>query len=168
MLLKVKTQINSSLRFLRRFSARSTLHQQLTGGPDLETRANMESRIIAQRAFQFACRIVKLCEWLRQRGWAGRKIADQLFDSGTSIGANSAESQGGQTKPDFTARLAVARKESWETIFWLKLATATNVATKEQIAWELDEARQLRAMITQAIKTAQSSHNRGAGGDPSV
>jgi hypothetical protein len=83
MLLKVKIQMNSSLQFLRRFSARPTLHQQLTDGPDLETRANMESRIIAQRAFQFACRIVKLCEWLRQQGWTGRKIADQLFDSGT-------------------------------------------------------------------------------------
>src|SRR5262247_72248 len=101
----------------------------------------MDSPIISHRTFRFAVRIVKLCEWLRKRGWAARKIADQLFDSGTSIGANSAESQGGQTKPDFTARLAIARKESWETIFWLKLAIATSVTTKDQIAWELDEAR---------------------------
>ena len=70
----------------------------------------MESRIIGQRAFKFACRIVKLCEVLWTQGPAARKIAHQLFDSGTSIGANAAESQGGQTKPDFTARLAVARK----------------------------------------------------------
>ena len=61
----------------------------------------MESRIIGQRAFKFACRIVKLCEGLWTQGPAARKIADQLFDSGTSIGANAAESQGGQTKPDF-------------------------------------------------------------------
>ena len=128
----------------------------------------MESRIIGQRAFKFACRIVKLCEVLWTQGPAARKIAHQLFDSGTSIGANAAESQGGQTKPDFTARLAVARKESWETIYWLKLAVATDVVSKDRIAWELDEAQQLRAMITQAIKTAQSSNNRGAGADPSV
>jgi len=84
-----------------------------------------------------------------------------LFDSGTSIGANSSESQGGQTKADFVAKLAIARKESWETIFWLKLATATNVTTKDEVAWELDEAQQLKAMITQAIKTGQSSNWRG-------
>jgi hypothetical protein len=77
----------------------------------------MESRIINERAFRFACRIVKLCERLWSQGYAARKIADQLFDSGTSIGANAAESQGGQTKPDFVAKLAVARKESWETIY---------------------------------------------------
>jgi four helix bundle protein len=125
----------------------------------------VDGRIIGQRAFRFAYRITKLCELLRRRGWTGRKIAEQLFDAGTSIGANSAESQGGQTKPDFTARLAIARKESWETIFWLKLTVATAIASNEDVAWELDEARQLRAMITQAIKTAQASKNRGDGAD---
>jgi four helix bundle protein len=121
----------------------------------------MASRIISERSFAFACRIVKLCETLWTRGPAARKIADQLFDSGTSIGANAAEAEGGQTKPDFLARLAVSRKESWETIYWLRLAIATSVSTKEAVAWELDEAQQLKAMITQAIKTGQASNWRG-------
>ena len=121
----------------------------------------MESRIIAERAFQFAVRTVKLCERLRVNGWTSRKIAEQLFESGTSIGANVAESQGGQTKPDFLAKMAIARKESWETIYWLKLAIATSVTTKDEVAWELDEAQQLKAMITAAIKTGQSSNWRG-------
>src|SRR5712691_10829878 len=108
----------------------------------------MESRIISERTFEFACRIVKLCERLWSQGPAARKIADQLFDSGTSMGANAAESQGGQTKPDFIAKLAIARKESWETIFWLRLAIAAAVTTKGEVAWELDEARQLKTMIT--------------------
>jgi len=121
----------------------------------------MESRIISERTFRFACRIVKLCERLWSQGFAARKIADQLFDSGTSMGANSAESQGGQTKPDFVAKLAIARKESWETIFWLQLAIATSVVTREDVAWELHEAQQLKAMITAAVKTGQSSNWRG-------
>ena len=121
----------------------------------------MASRIISERTFDFACRIVKLCERMWKGGPASRKIADQLFDSGTSIGANSAESQGGQTKPDFVAKLAVSRKESWETIFWLRLAIATQIVTKDEVAWELDEAQQLKAMITSAIKTGQSSSWRG-------
>jgi hypothetical protein len=33
------------------------------------------------------------------------------------------------------AKLAVSRKESWETIFWLRLAIATDVVTKEQVYW---------------------------------
>ena len=100
----------------------------------------MQSRIISVRAFELARRIVKLCEKLWTRGPAARKIADQLFDAATSIGANAFESQGGQTKPDFSAKLSVSRKESWETIFWLQLGIASGVFSKEEVAWELDEA----------------------------
>ena len=120
----------------------------------------MASEIIADRAFEFARRIVKLCTKMWERGPAARKIADQLFESGTSVGANSAEAQGGQTKPDFIAKLAISRKESHESIFWLRLSLASNVVTKDEIEWELDEAYQLRAMITQAVITAQSSSSR--------
>jgi four helix bundle protein len=119
------------------------------------------SRIITERAFVFACRIVKLCLKLWQGGPASRKIADQLFDCGTSIGANAEEAEGGQTKPDFIARLAIGRKESRETIYWLRLAVATAVTTQDEVAWELDEAKQLLAMLTRAIKTAQCSPSRG-------
>jgi four helix bundle protein len=77
------------------------------------------------------------------------------------MGANTAESQGGQTKPDFIAKLAIARKESWESIYWLRLAIATDVITKQEVAWALDEAQQLKAMITAAVKTGQSSNWRG-------
>jgi four helix bundle protein len=132
-----------------------------TRGPVLEDPWIMASRIISERAFAFACRIVLLCEKLWARGPAARKIADQLFDAGTSIGANAEEAEGAQTKPDFIARLAISRKESRESIYWLRLAIDTSVTTKDEVAWELDEASQLRAMITQAIRTAQSSSCRG-------
>lgn len=122
----------------------------------------MPSRIISERAFEFAVRIVRLCDRLCNADRSARKIADQLFDSGTSIGANAFEAQGGQTKPDFLARLSVSRKESWETSFWLRLAIATSIV-KEAVAWELDEAHQLKAMITAAIKTGQSDARRDAG-----
>ena len=121
----------------------------------------MASRIIAERSFEFGCRIVKLCERLWSGGPASRKIADQLFDCGTSIGANAEEAEGGQTKADFLAKLAVCRKESRETIYWLRVAIRTAIVPKDEVAWELDEAQQLKAMITSAIKTGQSSSSRG-------
>ena len=121
----------------------------------------MTSPIIAERSFEFAYRIVKLCERMWEGGRASRRMADQLFDAGTSIGANAEEAEGGQTKPDFIARLAVARKESRETVYWLRLAIRSGVLTERDVAWELDKAVQLRKMITRAIHTAQSSDWRG-------
>jgi hypothetical protein len=43
----------------------------------------------------------------------------------------------------------------------LWLGIATSIIPKEEVAWEFDEAHQLKAMITAAIKTAQSSSSRG-------
>ena len=80
---------------------------------------------------------------------------------GTSIGSNAEEAQEGQTKPDYIAKLSVSRKESRETIYWLRLAVRTEVVKSDEVKWELDEAGQLRAMIISAIKTAQSSPSRG-------
>jgi four helix bundle protein len=121
----------------------------------------MPSRIISERAFDFACRIIKLCEKLWTRGPAARKVADQLFKCGTSIGANAEEAEGGQTKADFIAKMAISRKESRETVFWLRVGIATGITSKDEVAWELDEAQQLKAMTTQAVKTAQASTWRG-------
>jgi len=111
--------------------------------------------LIETRSFEFSRRIIELCERLWKGTPAARRLADQLFDCGTSIGANSAEAQGGQTKPDFLAKLAISRKESHEVIYWLRLAVASGLVRPEDVAWELDEAHQLRAMITAAIKKGQ-------------
>src|SRR5580693_6300179 len=85
--------------------------RKIPEGPILDCSNKMESRIIGERAFRFACRTVKLFERLWSQGPAARKVAGQLFKCGTSIGANTAESQGGQTKPDFVAKPVIARKE---------------------------------------------------------
>lgn len=97
---------------------------------------------------------------MSRKGAVGRHVAWQLMRCGTSIGANAAEAQEGQTKPDFVAKLAVSRNESRETLYWLRLAARVAIVTDEDVAGELDEAMQLRSMIISAIKTAQESPGR--------
>ncbi len=46
---------------------------------------------IPDRTFQFAVRIIKLCQHLEESGGVGRTIGRQLLRSGTSIGANVQE-----------------------------------------------------------------------------
>ena len=74
------------------------------------------------------------------------------------------KAQEGQTKADFIAKLSVSRKEARETTYWLRLAVKNEIVRPEEIAWELNEARQLLAMIRSAILTARSSDSRGASG----
>jgi four helix bundle protein len=121
----------------------------------------MTTSIICERAFAFALRILKLADVVRKRGPAGYHIAQQLIGCGTSIGSNAEEAQEAQTKADFVAKLSVSRKESREVSYWLRLGFAANLIKKEEMSWELDEARQLLRMIRSAIKTARSRPDRG-------
>jgi four helix bundle protein len=122
----------------------------------------MSDSIICERAFEFASRILKLCERLWRRGPSGRHIAYELIRCGPSIGANAEEAQDAQTKPDYVAKMSISRKESRETRYWLRLALHNQIVTKEEVAWELQEAIELRAMIVRAIITAQSRPDRGS------
>ena len=120
----------------------------------------MAQSIICERAFEFAVRILNLCQRLWRRGPIARHVATQLMKCGTSIGSNAEEAQEGQTKPDYIAKMAISRKESRETLYWLRLAIRAEAVTADEIKWELGEAGELRAMIISAIKTAQGSPSR--------
>jgi four helix bundle protein len=121
----------------------------------------MAHSIICERAEAFTPRILWLCDTLMRRGASGRQIAAELLRCGPSIGANANEAQEAQTKPDFIAKMSISRKESRETLYWLRAAIAAGVVTASEVAWELTEAAELRAMIVAAIKTAQSNPRRG-------
>ncbi len=74
---------------------------------------------ILELSFNFALKIIKFTENLETL----RKynMANQLFSSGTSIGANTWESQNGESKADFIHKLKIADKEANETEYWLLL-----------------------------------------------
>ena len=105
---------------------------------------------------------MSLAEKLWERGPAARHIGSELMRCGPSVGANAEEAQDGQSKADFIAKLAISRKESRESRYWLRVAIRLKKVTNEEVAWELKEAGELRAMIVAAIKTAQSSSSRSS------
>jgi len=61
----------------------------------------MENSIIEEKTLDFAVRIVNLYKHLTNTK-NEYVMSKQLLRSGTSIGANVAEGERGQTKPDFT------------------------------------------------------------------
>jgi four helix bundle protein len=93
----------------------------------------MKKSPIKDKSFDFAVRIVKLHEYLRENK---REfiLSKQLVRSGTSIGANVSEAQRGQTKPDFYAKIAIALKEANETEYWLRLLHATGYLNHKEFS----------------------------------
>jgi four helix bundle protein len=69
--------------------------------------------------FQFALKIISFTEILEEK--KRFNMANQLFRSGTSIGANVREAQGCESKADFIHKMKIAYKEGEETRYWLEL-----------------------------------------------
>ena len=105
------------------------------GGALFDNRPGMTQSIICQRAFEFAVRIVKLCENMSTRRMGAHHIAKQLIRCGTSIGANAEEAQEGQSKADYVAKMCVSSKEARESGYWLRLAVAVSSVNREEVAW---------------------------------
>lgn len=73
-----------------------------------------------ERTLIFSINIIELSGKL-QINIHNKIILSQLIRSATSIGANYQEASQCQSKKDFINKILYCRKESKETIYWLKL-----------------------------------------------
>lgn len=109
---------------------------------------------VKEKSFRFSVRIVKLCRFLRE---AKKEfvMSKQLLRCGTSIGANVAESQQAQSRPDFTSKLNIALKEAVETDYWLRLLYETGYLTKAQFLSIISDCDELEKMLVSIVKTTK-------------
>jgi len=114
---------------------------------------------IRERAFAFAVRIVKLCQYLEKNSGVGKTLVNQLLKAGTSIGANLEEAQAGQSKPDFISKNAIALKEARESMYWLRLISATNnfdEKISDGIKELVEEASEISKIVASIVVSAKT------------
>jgi len=101
----------------------------------------MPNNNLYNKAYFFAIRIVKTFKYLTEEK-REYVLSKQLLRSGTSIGANIAEANGGISKADFSAKLSISYKECLETKYWLSLLKDTeylDLKTFESMYSDADE-----------------------------
>lgn len=127
-----------------------------------EAGTKTKPRKIQDRAFEFSCRIIKLCDHLFGLDATSRRIAGQLLRSGTSIGANMEEAEAAQTKRDFITKCRIALKEARETRYWLRLLIAGEKVAGNQLqplAQECEEIMNIiGAIVRNAAKNLEQAH----------
>ena len=106
----------------------------------------MENNTVAEKSLDFAVRIVNLRKYLvAQKEFV---MSKQMLRCGTSIGANIAEAERGQSKADFTAKMCIALKEASETEYWLRLLYRTKYLSRNQFeSMYLDLIELLRMLM---------------------
>ena len=112
---------------------------------------------IQTRSFDFAIRIVRMAAELDKTVGVPRTLSNQVLRSGTSIGANVEEAQGGQSKADFTSKMSIACKEARETLYWIKLLAATETLPVKQLEALQTEANEIVAILTTIVKSSRKS-----------
>ena len=119
---------------------------------------NKPENIVVQKTEAFADRIVKMCKYLSKKNIGNPEIIKQIVRSGTSVGANTAESQYAQSKADFLTKLTIALKEANETKYWLgRLHSGKNLTDKEYESIKMDNEEIIKILtsITGKVKRSE-------------
>ncbi len=82
-------------------------------------------------------------------------LSKQLLRSGTSIGAMIREAEHAETKKDFIHKMAIAQKESNETLYWLELLSETDYLSTEQFESIHKDAKSIMSIVTTIIKNTK-------------
>ena len=98
----------------------------------------------------FAVRVVNVHKYLTAK--KEYVMSRQLLRCGTSIGANIAEAQRGQSKADFAAKMSIALKEASEAEYWLRLLYRTDYLSKKQFDSLYEDVCQILRILTAICK----------------
>lgn len=114
----------------------------------------MKGDDIAERLLSFAKRVLRLCRQLPD-DYAGKHVSRQLIRCCSGGGSNYEEARGAESLADFTHKLAVAKKEIRESLYWLRLIDG-ELLQNEQLPILIQEARELAAILTTSVRTARA------------
>ena len=120
----------------------------------------MKTIIILEKCLQFSVRVVKLAEFLETK--KQKIFANQILRSGTSIGANVAESKYAASDADFINKLKIAEKEACETEYWLRVLKMSEIIDERQfdsIFADLEVISKLLGAIVVTSKLKKSDKN---------
>jgi four helix bundle protein len=118
-----------------------------------------QSEQLKARTESFAVAVVKFCDTMPHT-MAGRRIAEQLLDAGTSVAANYRAVCRAFTTRLFISKLAIVDEEADESEFWFRLIRKAGLLDTS-IANELEqEAHELACIFSSSLRTARVNERK--------
>ena len=114
----------------------------------------MKMDIKQDKAEAFALRVINLYLGLKQQGET--VFSKQLLRSGTSIGANIAESLYSESTGDMIHKLHISLKEASETKYWLKLLFKSKFIEESYYLSLLSDCEELIKILTSIINSLKA------------
>ena len=114
------------------------------------------SNPLCEKTLNFAIRIVNLNKHLTQKK-NEYVISKQVLRSGTNPGAMTREALNAESALDFIHKLAIAQKETGETLYWLELLCKTNYITAAEYESINADGEEIMKMIRSIILTKKKN-----------
>jgi four helix bundle protein len=105
---------------------------------------------------EFAVRIINLYKYLIYN----RKetvMSKQILRSGTSIGANVAESIYAESLADFEHKLRISLKEASETLYWLRLLRRTDYISQIEYNSMTRDCNSIKNILSSIVRNIASN-----------
>jgi four helix bundle protein len=117
-----------------------------------------KENLIVKKTFEFSIQIMGYVDLLMEN--KKFPLANQLFRSGTSIGANVREAQNAEGKDDFIHKMKIAAKEADETEYWLLLCKNNSSYPKpDSLLVEIESIHKILSKIISSSKSVTQSPN---------
>jgi len=114
----------------------------------------MDQEEMKKRTKDFAKRVINLCRQLPETR-EGRLVGNQLFRSGTSVGANYRAACRARSKAEFIAKLGIVLEEADESLYWLEILSETQIVKANLLEPLMEEADELVGIFVASIRTAK-------------
>ena len=115
--------------------------------------------ILKLKTEAFAYKVTNLYKYLVKH--RETVISKQIYRSGTSIGANVAESINAQSTADFISKLSIALKEANETEYWLNTLYQGKYIDENGFQSMFNDNEEIIKILVKSIKTIKKRESNG-------
>ncbi len=113
-----------------------------------------KDNVVRDKSFGFALRVVKLYKYLSEEK-REYVLSKQLLRSGTSIGANVREAEQAESQSDFIHKMAIALKETNESIYWLELLHQGGFIENKAFESLYEDVTEILKLLTSIVKSSK-------------
>ncbi|MBQ7237846.1 MAG: four helix bundle protein [Bacteroidales bacterium] len=111
---------------------------------------------LTKKSYLFGVRIVNMVKYIKCSPKEYGMI-NQVFRSGTAVGALVSEATYAQSTSDFINKLSIALKECNETLYWLNILKDTEYLTELEFESINNDCQELLALLIASIKTTKQN-----------
>jgi four helix bundle protein len=115
-----------------------------------------ETHDLKARVLEYAARVVRLSCALPPSSEA-QMIKNQLFRSGTSVGAHVAEANRGKSRADFVSKLEGALQELEETKYWMELLIVLKLVEVSRLDALMQETDEITAILVAMVSRSRKN-----------